>query len=382
MNDLSSILPKDSWLCDWLEVWPLCEAPRSYLLFAALSAIGAGIGRGVYFAHDVHTLFPMFNILLIGPSGIGKTTSLELASALLHTLDKDKCPVIIGKATPEKLHEDLVDHPQSVIYAEELAAFFNKQKYMEGMIPYVTALLNYLPEVELRTKGAGITTIIAPAVTIMGGSTPEWLQDQLPDSATTGGFLARFFIVFEEYKYRRVALPSLAMGRDSRRELETRRDQTISKFSELIGKFTGEITFADWGAIDEYTKWYNEYRPESGFLAPFAARAGEFVLRLAMLIAISRRRKVIDTSDIRCSVKLYAFCSKKLNRVVIPFSPDGKLLDHVLKTIGTGSLSQVEVRRAMRNMANAHKIDQLIDSLLASEDLERTKSGELRRTNV
>lgn len=384
MHDLQKLLPKDSWFREWLQIWPLCEAPRSYLLVAALSALGAAIGRGVYFSHDVHTLFPMLNILLIGPSGIGKTTSLELGSALIRSSPEllEKVPVIIGKATPEKLHEDLVSAPQSIIFAEELAAFFNKQKYMEGLIPYVTALLNYPEAVELRTRFEGITTVEWPSVTIMGGSTPEWLQDQLPDSATTGGFLARFFIVFEEYKYRKVALPDLALGRDAKRELSDRRDKVIGKFRELVEGISGELTFSDWGAVDDYTKWYNAYTPESGFLSPFAARAGEFILRLASLCAISRKHSRIDRGDIRFAIGFYELCAKKLGRVVIPFSPDGKLLDQILHSVGQREMSQVEIRRALRNIVGAHKVDQLVDSLLASEDLVRLKNGNLRRLNV
>ncbi|MDE1767327.1 MAG: hypothetical protein KGI27_13800 [Thaumarchaeota archaeon] len=597
---------------------------------AAFSALGAAIGRGVYFAHDVHTLFPMLNILLIGPSGIGKTTSLELGSGLIRSSPEllEHTPVILGKATPEKLHEDLVAAPKSIIFAEELAAFFNKQKYMEGMIPYCccvpetkvltadlnwksvgelfvdeelvgfdewptptfryhrrakvtatgrkklpcvrittskgaitvstehpflcrhrdlkenqhwilaenlkpgteilyfgppweykenyrtgylagiydgeghtakynvsfvqkegavlehahklvaedkmlhiskykhsshgtrtirvakfydrlrllgtirpirlltqaaktwenqiiscgpnrenslakvesvlfigeqevvtletdthtlitegyythnTALLNYPDVVELRTKHEGITKIDKPSVTIMGGSTPEWLQDQLPDSATTGGFLARFFIVFEEYKFRRIALPGLAMGREAKRALEDKRDQVIREFGTLVTAASGEMVFSDWTAIDEYTKWYNEYRPESGFLSPFAARAGEFILRLACLCAISRKHSRIDRYDIRFSIRFYELCARKLGRVVIPFSPDGKLLDQVLHSIGQREMSQVEIRRAMRNVASAHRVDLLVDSLLASEDLVRLKNGQLRRLNV
>lgn len=384
MHELQKLLPKDSWFREWLEIFPLCEAPRSYLLVAAFSALGAAIGRGVYFAHDVHTLFPMLNILLIGPSGIGKTTSLELGSGLIRSSPEllEHTPVILGKATPEKLHEDLVAAPKSIIFAEELAAFFNKQKYMEGMVPYVTALLNYPDVVELRTRHEGVTRVENPAVTIMGGSTPEWLQDQLPDSATTGGFLARFFIVFEEYKFRRIALPGLAMGREAKRALEDKRDQVIREFGTLVTAASGEMVFSDWTAIDEYTKWYNEYRPESGFLSPFAARAGEFILRLACLCAISRKHSRIDRYDIRFSIRFYELCARKLGRVVIPFSPDGKLLDQVLHSIGQREMSQVEIRRAMRNVASAHRVDLLVDSLLASEDLVRLKNGQLRRLNV
>src|SRR5512146_2984872 len=123
--------------------WPSAEPPKSYILFSALTMLGAALGRKVWFNQDVHTLFPPLNLLLIGPSGCGKSTSIMMARKhLIQLLPRAEQPqFIMGAPTPEKLHDDLKPAPHAVLFASELANFFTRQKYMEGMIPYVTELL-------------------------------------------------------------------------------------------------------------------------------------------------------------------------------------------------------------------------------------------------
>src|SRR5271169_1329093 len=209
MNDPRTVLeclPKDSFFLRWVRAWPTAEAPHSFILFSAMSMLGAALGRRVYFDLDAHILYPMLNLLLIGPSGIGKSTSItRLGIPLVRGLPDSLRPYIIeGKTTPEALHDELIVEPHAIVFASELANFFSKAKYMEDMIPYVTQLLDYEQSVPRRLRGQ-LLEVKNPSVTIVGGSTVEWLQDQLPNSASTGGFLARFLIVKEEHKGQRVA---------------------------------------------------------------------------------------------------------------------------------------------------------------------------------
>lgn len=352
------------------------------MFFSAMAFMGACLGRSVRVEQDVRSLWPMLNVLFIGTSGIGKTTSLEIAMKLLPIVPKEFRPLLVaGKATPEKLHEDLAVKPHAILYAEELAAFFSKQKYMEGMIPYVTALLNYLPEIETRTRKDKLVVVKEPAVTVIGGSTPEWLQDQLPDSATTGGFLARFLIVYEQNKSQRVALPNMAMSRHMRDVLHQERAKVMHRYLELLEMARGlEIGFADYSTADVYSCWYNSHTPLTGHLAPFAARAGEFVQRLALLLAISRGKSEITSEDIHAAIQLQAYCEERLQQVIVPVSMKGRLLAHVLKAVGGGEMNITEICRAMRNYATSRETKELVDSLITDGGLCITDEHKYKRT--
>jgi energy-coupling factor transporter ATP-binding protein EcfA2 len=369
---IENLLPKESWFRKYMQLWPTSEPPESFILFAAMSVFGACLGRRVWFDQDVHTIYPMMSTLLIGPSGTGKSTSAKMAFKLVKSLPKEEQPQIIaGAATPEKLHDDLRMNPHAILFASELANFFTRQKYMEGMIPYVTQLLDYEDKLERRTIGGGIVEIERPSVTVLGCSTSEWLQDQLPDTATSGGFLARFLIVHEEHKSKSVALPGRALSVKQREKLEDKRKEAFDEFRALVTQNVGSCVFDNREVDDTYTQWYDSHKPASGHLAPFAARAGEYVLRLAVILAVSCDRTIITADDIKSAIALYKLTERKLQEVIVPMSPQGKLLAKVLEAVGTDAVTDTQVRRAMRNHCTAQDADRLIESLLKSGDLRR-----------
>jgi len=342
--------------------------------------VGAVLGRRLWFDHDHHKLFPMLNLLLIGPSGLGKSTSLGMGFNLIYGLPKADQPQIIMGTTPERLYDDLRANPHAILYASELAAFFTKQKYMERMIPDVTELLDYKTTFERRTKSGGVISVPEPAVAVMGGSTVEWLQEQLPDSATSGGFLARFLILAEDHKAQRIALPGRSFTRSQRDELLRKRDLVNAEFQQKTEYAPqGAIDFKNYEVSDIYEEWYNSHEPETGHLAPFHARAGEFVLRLSIISAVCAGKSCLESDDVQFGISVYSHCEAKLGEVVVPFTPQGKLLSLVLKSIGTGSMSEAELCKAMQNFAASQEIQKYVTSLVLSGDLRRLPNGRYER---
>jgi len=354
-----------------MECWPLAESPKSYILFSGMACLGAALGRKTYFSLDVHKVYPLLNLLLIGPSGIGKSTAMRdiAVNHLIPMVPEDMRPALLtGKSTKEAIHQDLVVCPKSIIMASELANLFSKEKYNEGMIPYFTDLLDLAPA-RVRTKSGGNMVIQRPECCVMGGSTKQWLQDMLPSTAGEGGFLPRFLIVKEDYKFQRIADPRRHMNDKQRSELATQREKVIYDFIRLIRINEGLIDFEDYDASDTYTEWYNTFLPDSGALAPFAARAGAHVLRLSLLTAISCGRQSITADDVRCATCLYDYATKRLAEVVIPLSPEGKKVTRLLEVIGNMALSGTEIRRAMRNHMGSADVDRLIGDLVRDGEL-------------
>lgn len=340
-------------------------------MFGALSVLGAAVGRKCWFADDYRKLWPMLNLLLIGPSGIGKSSAIELNQSLLLQLDpKDRPQFIIGSASPEKLHEDLVVQPHAILYASELANFFNRQRYMEGMIPYVTELLDCRP-IERRTKSGNIQHISAPETTIVGGSTPEWLQEALPDNAIGGGFLPRFLLVMENSRRQRIPNAEMALSKTEWKQTLETRDNAYAEFKHVVAAAEGAIRFADFGVTDVYSSWYLAHKAPTNHLAPFAARAPEMIKRMAMLIAISCMRDGITEADLACAVAMYGYVENKLSEVVIPKSQMGKLSALVEASIPYYGATEGEIFHAMKNFIPANEVDRYLYSLLRSGDVEQ-----------
>lgn len=333
---------------------------------------------------DVHRIFPLMNLLLIGPSGIGKSTALRdiACNHLLMPLPEGptKPMVITGKTTKEALHQDLMVQPHSLILASELANMFSKEKYMEGTIPYVTDLLDLAPA-RIRTLSRASQVVEHPECAIVGGSTKEWLQDMMPSTSTEGGFLPRFFIVKEDYKYQRISDPSRHLTPRQRTVVSALRESVFRDFLHMQAAANGRFDFEDFEASDVYDYWYKTYLPETGALAPFAARAGAHVLRLGLLSAISRWRTSIGVDDVRCGIALYGYSQKKLTEVVVPMSPQGKLMNKLLEALGQEERTIISLRRAMRNHCSGQDVDKMLTDLERNREIVRVNDS-FRRTNV
>lgn len=363
--EIPECLPPDSWFRRWMEIWPTSESPKSFLLFSAMTMLGACLGRRVWLDQDIHQVRPMLNLLLIGPSGIGKSSAVKVAKRLLPYVPINQRPQFIeGGSTKEKLHSDLEAQPKAILFASELAAFFSKEKYKESLIPYVTELLDYNDVIELRTRKDGIVSVFNPSVSILGASTIEWLQDQLPDSAVSGGFLARFLILNEDAKGQRVANPHRLLSARQKLALDKKREEVYQEFSDLFLVHEGNTDFEDCEAAETYARWYNSYQPATGHLAPFAARAGEMILRLSMLLAISSRRTSVSKEDILSGISLYSHVAQNLGKIVVPTNVQGKIGELVRTTITGSGLTPGDVVALLRAQAPYSEIEKHLEGLI------------------
>lgn len=366
-----------------MDSWPLAEFPTSYILMSAVAMLGACLGRRCWFKDDYRFLWPCLNLLLIGPSGIGKSSSLELArDFLLYNTEERLRPQFIGGAsTMEALHEMLVVQPRAIIYCSELAAFFNKTKYMEAVIPYVTELLDYGPQVERNLRGVGKIKVSNPTVTVMGGSTKDWLTEALPNTAVGGGFLPRFLIVKEDEKRQRVPNPGMALSAKGHAAVQDIREGAIATFPDLVANTAGEITWADYSVADAYAEWYNHYQPSTGHMAPFAARAPQHIKRLAMLVAVSSRRDAITEDDLKSSITMYTYVDERLQDVIVPSTPIGKLIAAVLAAIPPNGAKESTIARSCKNIMMAQDVSRHLQGLMASKDVSYdTTKGTFHRT--
>lgn len=154
-----------------------------------------------------------------------------------------------------------------------------------------------------------------------------------------------------------------------RSELATAREKVMYDFVRLVRITEGTIDFEDYEASDVYTEWYNTFIPESGALAPFAARAGAHVLRLSLLVAISCGRNNIGADDVRAGICLYSYATNKLAEVIVPMSPEGKKVSKIFEVIGNLAMSSTEIRRAMRNYMGSSDVDRVLGDLVRDREL-------------
>jgi len=287
--DFEDWLPRHGFLADYL-IWTSGhEGPARFHLWTALTTMSSVLERNVYFDKGYYYVFPALWVILIAPTGrCRKTRSASIGINLVREVDVN---ILAEKITPEQLihalcNRIILNGPQvqfnatGLIWASELAQFFGKQSYNEGLIQLLTDLADCPSTWSYETRAAGRVTLSNVSLTMLGCSTPDWLGDAIPQVAFGGGFLGRLIFVVQHKTPRHVPFP--------RRPAVQQRTDLI-KFLKTLRTSKGEFTLST-DAENWYTTWYKVNRDppiEDLRTAGYYERKPDHLLRLSMLVALS-----------------------------------------------------------------------------------------------
>jgi hypothetical protein len=334
-------LPKDSLLQNLLTYMSSTEVPLSYTIAGGLSVIGAILRRQRWIDQMDWRVYPNQSILFIGPSGVGKDTAINKMQKFIGGLTPLTRVPVIGGTTLEGLHTRLAELPKpaaAYIPAPEITAFFGKSDYQANMLTGITNLLSNGEAVDITTKGSFLlhhtpTVIYQPTLTLHGGSTVEWLHKGMPEGTLEGGFMGRFLIVIEEIGSKFIPLVKRDMTQEKitflRGELQ-KWEGGLEYLVRACGKGAELILLPE--AEDLYANWYyNRFKIFSRAVMPYANRSRDMVLRLAMLMALSRRHlRWVDGEDMQFAIDLIGEVAKKIDAVVLPPSAEAQVAQKIL----------------------------------------------------
>lgn len=316
----ASIVPKDSALKLWLRSLSITEVPVGYQVMTGLSLLGALLRRQVYVNQRKWKVFPNTSLLLVGPSGIGKDVAINEALDVIEELAPD---LLVGGKTIEAIKSQMAELGEvaaCVIPASEITAFLGKRDYQSNIVPELTDLLSTGKAVNASTKHEGPVIITNPTVTLLAGSTPEWLAN-LPDGSLEGGFLPRLVIVCEEYANRHVAWVGLDHSYEEVSAAEAAGHEFRLVAKEIQQQFSGRphSMGPDHAAEEFYRNWYcNRFKYFSKVVRPYANRSRDHIHRLAMLMAISRGHSYLQEIDYKFAATVIGCVADGLDRVLMP----------------------------------------------------------------
>jgi len=279
-SDLRSIVPQGGFLDRYLTYTEHSEAPLAYHLFCALVGIGVTVNRRVWFNMGYYKLFPNLGIILLGPSGIKKTSAANIIVDMLAFLDLSK--IYSEKLTPEQLVEAMKEHAQGIIYAPEMAVFLGRQRYMEGIVPLITRFMDCPDVWSSETIGRGKTTLHDIAISSLMCSTADWFINNTDESVVGGGFIARNILVVQEDSPRTEPIPRPGDPKQ--------RERLIYEIGQ-VHEMHGEIAF-DSQASDAYTSWYSAHKrasrnAEHEILATYYQRKPDHAKRVAICMHLA-----------------------------------------------------------------------------------------------
>lgn len=368
-----SLIPADSCLHHWMNIMSTTEVPTSYSMGIGLSVIGALLKRNIYInQHSTEgwgwNVYPNQSIMLVGPSGIGKDTSINYAEAVI-----EKFPniiPIIGGTTAESLKAQLVplgDPAAAIINARELASFFGNRDYQSGMVQEITDLLSNLKVKDTTNKtdltlGKGKQLILNPTLTMWCGTTAEWLHKAMPDGTMEGGFLGRYLIFVEEMGKKQIPLVKGSLSRQDLLNQDTYNACWHEDLEVILTecKKPREVVLLS-EAADLYTNWYyNRFKYFSPGVMPYANRSRDTVLRLAMLMAVSRKNfGWIEDVDIQFAINILNYVANRIDTALIRPTKEQQIAREILKLIPTTSaavFARLGTKYNLREMKSAEEL--------------------------
>ncbi len=317
-DPVEDLIPASGWLHDYYVFTRDLEACPRFKFFTACCIMGALLSNKVWIQRGeeglLPKLFPNVWVILLAPPGRGhKTSTINMGvNCLLQAAPEVR--IIADKVTPESLVRAL-SSPQNIqsdgmvrigmgpsdatglIKAPELSVFFGKQQYNTGLVSLVTDLYDYREEWTSETIMRGRNVLKNVCISILGGSTPTWLQKMLPEDAFTGGFMSRFVICEMPAAYlKRKAFPE-------RSDKGGGWTHIVDELREMLA-LQGRIEWSK-GASTAYQEYYENLLPSGDVQRDaYQEREAEQILKVSMLLALSKGRMTLEAEDFELSHKI------------------------------------------------------------------------------
>lgn len=369
-----SIIPKDSYIRDWLVTFGGLETPQSYLVLVALSAVGSLLRRNVWFDQVHWKIYPNLSCFLVGPSGVGKDTAIDQAVDLVRYYNGN----IIENETSEGFSAIIAEAKEDpscfFVPGHEAASFFGRKDYQGGKVEKFTDWLTTKKgPTDFSTKSEPNKTAMNVTLTLQLGSTAAWIQNNMPTGTLEGGFFPRFVVLNEDYPSKHVPLLKYGFTINEIREWKAAKKRFYDSIGKILERWNvnpGEIVPRQ-EAIDYYTNWYcNRFKYYGPNVREYANRSRDQLLRVAMLCAILRDRNYIDKDDCIFADMFLRYAGSTLEEAIRPQSTEQKCqeaYEHIIRSLGPKprfeilallrkSYDQTTISKAETQLIQAHII--------------------------
>lgn len=287
-----------NWLDSWLKYTDVLGSPEIFRKWAGIGILGAVLERKVWARTKGSDLYPNLYIILVGPPGVGKSAVLSQSERLLRQVPE--LFVAPSSVTTASIVDSLnlaqrkIIRPQSTpnfvqfnslqIVASELGVFL--PAYDPAFMNTLTKLYDgELYEERRRTGKVNHIKIDHPQLSIIGGTTPSYLNSFLPDGAWDQGFTSRTVFI---YNGEPVHTDIFSDEADFRYLEQAYID--ILHDLKLIAQAFGKVSWTQ-EAMDAISAWSKKGLhpvPEHGKLTHYNSRRLAHCIKLCILSSISR----------------------------------------------------------------------------------------------
>lgn len=290
------------------------ESPRRYFYFAGLSVLSAVAGRKMWLDRGgAYKLYPNIYVMLVGPSGIKKGLPVRVAEKLVSELKTTK--VISGRSSVQAIIEHLGHQTMNTdgSLQKTAAAFIVSGEFSQSILDDAQAftILTDLYDSQWKDEytnllKAGKSILKEVYLTMLSASNQVHLHSVIGQRDIQGGFIARTLFVNEEHRNKKNAL----VRQQARIDYEE-----LTKHLKVINTLSGEFHYTD-AAADFYENWYEEYEPDGEDNTGTNNRLPDTVLKVAMLISLSRGFDMLLTiEDLEQAITVCMSCAQSTREI-------------------------------------------------------------------
>jgi len=301
----------------------LSDAPQVFHAFTAFALLSTAAGNRYEWPARGKTNYPNQFYVLIGPSGIRKSTAVNQGGDLLEEVIPDS---ILPSSFSRESFDDALEHnPAGILIFSEFSEFLRKAKtkdYLAGIIDIMTDLYDNPGRRKINFRRRSFT-IKKPAPSILAATTPDRLEEVIDRSLLIGGFIPRFLVAVAMEPGPKVPLNVTT----------TWSTGTLAQALKDIAANKGQVNFSAVPLlIDSFEQRYMadlNARGRNSDLDGMYNRVETQVMRIATLFMLSRTHGtnlIVTDEDVLRASKVIDYSHGQMEAIPFAFTPTARAL--------------------------------------------------------
>lgn len=362
-------------ISDYLKYTEQNEAPSVFHALAFLATTSAAMGRRWYIQHDFYQVYPPIAAVLVGPSGLRKTTAINTALRLIR--NAPDLTVIEEKATAEGIIRRLKSVPQgqpvhALIVAPEMAVMFGKALHLQSLVPVITRGLDH-DKLQHTTVSGGTVELEDVTLGLLAGTTATWITEEMNISVVSGGFTSRLLFSYEETSARVFFKPKSLSGQQF---------ASIKShiFDNVLQLPRGEMRLDNQAEI-LMNEWYHHHHSmlpkKDDLMASYMNRKATHLLRLALVITLLNCRSSIDVVALQGAINILEFLEPGMKKLFAELALPISAVDarRILLALREGPIPFNQLRAEMAEQIPVQRLNEILTFLVDTGQLQVNERG-------
>jgi hypothetical protein len=362
------------------------EVPDIFSMWCCITGVAACLGRNVWVDMGHFTIYPNLYVVLVAGSARCRKSTAVLMTRKLLSFVKPEVKDFSQKLTTEAFIKALAEYDieedghtiekiaEGILIADELGTLIDKKSNETGLTVFLTSLYDNHDSFTYETIKRGKLVVPKSCVSLLGGTTEQWLRETIPIQSIGQGFTSRIIFVYRARPDKFVPFP------ETTEENKERWNNLINDMSELRslkGKYEFTQSAKDF-YIKEYKAWFRRGLEDNqtsflddSRLSGYAGRRMVILIKIAIIAAASIRDELqITDVDMKIAKDILVNVEKFMPKVMNALTTGvvGDYTKEVLRLIQQWrTCSRSKVLQYMSHKLSARDLDVCIETLEQSK---------------